>query len=93
MSPRYLRDLVARLARQAGIQKQISPHALRHTFATNELRRGVPIHQLQADLGHSDLSTTAVYLHVVDKEREASANGRPPIALPGSLAAKGVSRV
>jgi integrase/recombinase XerD len=82
MSPRYLRDLVARLAEQAGIQKQISPHTLRHTFATNELRRGVPIHQLQADLGHSDLSTTAVYLHVVDREREASANGRPPMDLP-----------
>jgi len=85
MVPRYLRHLVARLAKEAGIEKRVSPHTLRHTFATNELRRGVPIHQLQADLGHSDLSTTAVYLHVVDKEREASANGRPAMELPGGV--------
>lgn len=53
------------------------------TAATSELARRVPIHQLQADLGHGDLTTTSVCLHVVDSERERSANGRPTIRLPG----------
>lgn len=68
-----------------GVQKQISAHTLRHRFAINEPRRGVPVHQPQADPGHSDLSTAAVYLHVVEKEREALANGRPPMALSGGV--------
>jgi len=82
MSPRYLAGLLGRLARQAGLERTVSPHELRHTYATSELRRGVPIHQLQADLGHSNLATTAIYLHVVDLDRERTANGRPPISLP-----------
>lgn len=87
MSPRYLRELVARLAREAGIEKTVSPHVLRHTFATSEVARRVPLHQVQADLGHANLQTTAVYLHVVDPERERSANGQPPLRLPGQKAA------
>jgi len=86
MSARYLRQLVARLGRQAGIEKAVSPHVLRHTFATLELARGVRIDQLQEDLGHADLATTAVYLHVIDPERERSANGQPPLRLPGQAA-------
>lgn len=82
---RYLQAMVARLGRQAGIEKGVNPHVLRHTFATNELGRGVPVHQLQADLGHGDLATTAIYLHVVDPERERSANGRAPMQLPGNI--------
>ncbi len=84
---RYLQAMVTRLGRQAGIEKGVSPHVLRHTFATNELGRGVPLHQLQADLGHGDLATTAIYLHVVDPERERSANGRPSMRLPGKIGA------
>jgi len=80
---RYLQAMVARLGRAAGIEKAVSPHVLRHTFATSELERGVPIHQLQADLGHADLTTTSVYLHVIDPERERAANGRPAMRLPG----------
>ena len=80
---RYLQAMVARLGREAGIEKAVSPHVLRHTFATSELARGVPIHDLQKDLGHADLATTSVYLHVVDPDRERAANGRPAIRLPG----------
>lgn len=87
MGSRYLQAMVARLGREAGIEKPVSPHVLRHTFATSELARGVPIHQLQADLGHADLATTSVYLHVIDPERERSANGRPALRLPGEPAA------
>ena len=82
MSPRSVAAHLSRLAQQAGIERKVSPHKLRHTYATSELRRGVLITHVQRDLGHGDLSTTAIYLHVVDSEREASANGRPPVALP-----------
>jgi len=82
IQPRYFGNLVARLAREAGIERAVSPHVLRHTYATSELRRGVPIHQLQRDLGHANLATTAVYLHVMDSERQESANGRPAMELP-----------
>jgi integrase len=80
---RYLEALVSRLGQRAGLPKEkCHPHALRHTFATSEVARGVPVHQLQADLGHADLATTAVYLHVMDAERQASANGRRQKAAP-----------
>lgn len=84
ISVRYLQELVTRLGQVAGIEG-VHCHLLRHTYACAELRRGVPIHQLQADLGHSDLQTTAIYLHVVDPEREESANGRPAMALPEAI--------
>jgi len=86
MSVRYLQTLVARLGREAAIEKTVSPHVLRHTFATLELTRGVPVHQLQADLGHADLATTSIYLHVIDQERQRSALERPAMKLPGRLA-------
>jgi integrase/recombinase XerD len=85
---RYLQAMVARLGREAGLPKEkCHPHALRHTFATSEIARGVPVHQLQADLGHADLATTSVYLHVMDAQRQETANGRPPMRLPGQKAA------
>ena len=86
LGPRYLQAMVARFGREAGIEKAVSPHVLRHTFATSELMRGVPIHQLQKDLGHGDLSTTSVYLHVIDSDRERAANGQPAMRLPGEPA-------
>jgi len=77
LTTRYLQEVVTRLGQRAGLPpEKCHPHALRHTFATSELQRGVPLHQLQADLGHADLATTAVYLHVMDAERQESANGR-----------------
>ena len=81
MSPAYLRSLVRRLAKTAGIERRVPPHMLRHTYATEQVKAGTPLHEVQTDLGHSDLSTTAVYLHVFDKERQERARRRRPMGL------------
>ncbi len=57
-------------AEKAGIEKNISPHTLRHTFATDLYRETGKIRLVQKALGHADLSTTMIYTHIVDDELE-----------------------
>lgn len=61
--------IVKRAASRAGIKKDIHPHTLRHSFATHLIMNNVNVKIVQELLGHSNLTTTSIYLHVADKEK------------------------
>jgi len=72
LDPSYVRKMVKRYARKAGIEKRISPHTLRHSFATDLYRETTNIRLTQKALGHEKLSTTQIYTHIVDEELEGA---------------------
>jgi site-specific recombinase XerD len=59
-----VQKLLSKYVKLAGITKRISPHSLRHTFATYKAERGVSPYQLQQWLGHRNLNTTQIYVHL-----------------------------
>ena len=63
-----------RIGRHAGIVKPVHPHLFRHTFAVNALSRGVDIYRVQTLMGHSDITMTARYLHLVGGQMEQVAS-------------------
>lgn len=77
LQPRYVRAMLARAAAKAGIDKRVHPHGMRHTHAAELESTGFTVSEIQQQLGHSNLNTTAVYLsHISPSARVAKVRGR-----------------
>ena len=68
LTPRSIERIVKHYAIKAGISRKVTPHVLRHSFATDLLSNGADIRSVQMMLGHANIATTQVYTHVTDKQ-------------------------
>ena len=67
LTRRSVERIVKQHAVKAGISKKVTPHVMRHMFATDLLGNGADIRSVQAILGHANIGTTQIYTHVTDK--------------------------
>ena len=68
LTPRSIQRLVQKYSKQAGITKVVTPHTMRHSFATDLLINGADIRSVQAMLGHSSITTTQIYTHITNQQ-------------------------
>lgn len=74
ITPKVIWEAVQQAAKRAGIQKHVTPHTLRHSYATHLLEAGADIRTIQMLLGHADLTHTTVYLHLSQKHLQGAPN-------------------
>ena len=67
LTPRSVERMIKQYATKAGITRKVTPHVIRHSFATDLLQNGADLRSVQALLGHANIATTQVYTHVTDK--------------------------
>lgn len=68
ITPRSIQRLIKKYAKAAGITKNVTPHTLRHSFATDLLMNGADIRSVQSMLGHASITTTQIYTHITNKQ-------------------------
>ena len=83
ITPKVIWSAVQPAAQRAGIDKHVTPHTLRHCFATHLLEAGADLRTIQVLLGHKDIESTAIYLHLSRKHLQAAANSRDQIPVCG----------
>ena len=69
-----IQKIVKNVAKRAGVKKKVTPHTLRHTFATHLLEAGADIRYIQKLLGHKNLQTTQIYTHIANRDIKNLAN-------------------
>lgn len=80
LSDRYIRNIINKLVRKAGLNIKISPHTIRHTFATDMLEEGADLVTVKEILGHESLNTTSIYTHITNEQIKKTYNMAHPRA-------------
>ena len=80
LSDRYVRNIINNLVRKAGLNIKISPHTIRHTFATDMLEEGADLVTVKELLGHESLNTTSIYTHITNEQIKKTYNLAHPRA-------------
>lgn len=80
LSDRYVRNIINKLVQKAGLNIKISPHTIRHTFATDMLEEGADLVTVKELLGHESLNTTSIYTHITNDQIKKTYNMAHPRA-------------